>query len=226
MAWLGVGALGVLIAAFPPRMVVTAGDAVAAGPFQIRAAGLASTGGEGLAPDDRAHRRRAAAFHTRAHQLTTEGRHQEAVEHLREATWLVPDDVGYQLALARALGRLTHWTQAVEAYQVAISLDSTRAVLHEELGRALQTRGNHPQAIDALRNAVALDPRAHEAYRSLAVSFEALRLWEDALAAYEAYLEVAPPLARAEAVQWHIDTLLDRGLRPSPGRRVTTAAGG
>lgn len=91
----------------------------------------------------------------------------EAVPLLREAARLAPNVSGYQLALARALGR-DRWADAEPIYRQALALEAQnpamRAAIHVEIADVLTEKGRVDDALASLNAAIAADRDYKEAF--------------------------------------------------------------
>ena len=85
------------------------------------------------------------------------GNPQRALKWIREAIRVKPQRAAYHFVLARSL-ESTDPSGATEAIQQALDLDSADAGFHNLLGNLLFARGNHHNAVEAYRNAAAIEP--------------------------------------------------------------------
>ncbi len=100
------------------------------------------------------------------------------------------DDV---LTLAAAYIDRGRWDQAVEAYQAAITLDTTNADLYNSLGTAWEGAGNLKRAEEAYHQAVALEPEGAAAWYNLGSLYEAQRRIPEATQAFKKCLGYSAP---------------------------------
>ncbi|HYT92769.1 MAG TPA: tetratricopeptide repeat protein, partial [Gemmataceae bacterium] len=111
----------------------------------------------------------AAAHHNLGNFLLAKGRVDEALDHLRQAAALEPTSAvlrfGLALALQKTGGRSD---EAIANYEQALRLDPKLAPAHRNLGVALQASGRPEEALDHLRQAVALEPGNVLAHLTLA----------------------------------------------------------
>ncbi len=92
----------------------------------------------------------------------------EAVELLRTAVQLVPDEARYHAALARALARNPHWVrEAIQSTEKAIQLAPRVAAHQADLAELLLAQGLKLRARKAAEAALALDPGEARALRVL-----------------------------------------------------------
>lgn len=99
--------------------------------------------------------------------LVKEGRHEEAIPHLREALAARPDDEALWRYLGAALGSSGDRQGAIEAFQNAVSIAPDSAVAHYNLGVAQQLVGDLSGAHASLTRALALQPDYAQAREQL-----------------------------------------------------------
>ncbi|HLK92892.1 MAG TPA: hypothetical protein VKZ18_23570 [Polyangia bacterium] len=97
-------------------------------------------------------------------------------------------DQGCDLASVRTAG----WRVSPEACAQAFAADSTNAALALAIAQAEHARGHLTEAAQWAKRALALDPKAAEAYVLIARADVSDGRREDAGAAYRRYLELAP----------------------------------
>jgi len=124
------------------------------------------------------------------------GRHEQALEALREAARLRPRwalahyNIGWVYQLMRK------WEEAATFCRAAIALEPSLAEAHYILGLSLDNLGRPAEAEASYKEAVRLKPDYAEAHNNLGViSLEALKDRKEAEEQYEALLELSPSLA-------------------------------
>ena len=139
------------------RVMIELGDGTAA----ARHAALA----EDLNPES------AVAARTLARALAVVGDYEAALAKYDEAVWLDPED-GWSLNnMGYLMIQLGRHEDAVGPLALAASLDSANATFRNNLGSALEGAGYGAAALEAYREAVALDP----GHAKAAMSVERLR---------------------------------------------------
>lgn len=115
--------------------------------------------------------------------LAQAGRRNEAVEHLREATRIMPDNAVLYCNLADVLLGIDGRTEeAIVAYRQALHLAPQQTLAHFGLANALAHGNSHlPEAVDEYRAAVRLDPEFAPAHANLAATLIRLNRREDAI---------------------------------------------
>ena len=131
-------------------------DAAEAGYRAALEAGAALTGA-----------RRAEAHHGLGVLLRQRGRASEAIEQLREAAALAPDDAPTQHNLGAALGEAGALGEAVAHYERALAIAPNYALAWKNLAVALQRQARLGDAIEASRRAIALDPSLRGVHSNL-----------------------------------------------------------
>jgi tetratricopeptide (TPR) repeat protein len=120
--------------------------------------------------------------------LAQQGRYDEAVALLREATDLDPlfQAAWYNLALTRE--RTENWADAAAGFETAVSLRPDHADAWFHLGLARSRLGHHKDAVVALFHSLELAPE--DARPLVQLGYEAWRLekWESAIENWERFL--------------------------------------
>jgi tetratricopeptide (TPR) repeat protein len=116
----------------------------------------------------------------------------DALQALKMAAQLVPNDAGVHNNLGNALGRLGQLDEAVASYRRALFLSPDFAEAHNNLGHALLDLGQPDNAAASCRRAVDLKPRYAEAHDNLGCALLELGRFDDAAASYRRALEIEP----------------------------------
>ncbi len=120
-----------------------------------------------------------------------QGQHAAAVDLVRRAADLRPDDAALQLNLGNALKALGQLDGAIERFRNALSLAPTFPMAHYNLGN------RHEDAADAFRKSLHLQPADASSHNNLGNALHALGRHRDAIAAFERALELRPGHAGA-----------------------------
>ncbi len=139
----------------------------------------------------------AAAYETRGSQAIEARQWPEAVEHLRKAVELAPDNVSTRLNLGTALYMSGDGDGALAEYRAAIRLAPGLARAHFGIGVVLESRGRDREAIDAFSAAVQDDATYVEARFSLAHALRRSGRVRESLAHYEEILRANPAVSQA-----------------------------
>src|SRR5258708_2667340 len=126
-----------------------------------------------------------------------QGQHAAAVDLVRRAADLRPDDAALQLNLGNALKALGQLDGAIERFRNALSLAPTFPMAHYNLGNAYAAAGRHEDAADAFRKSLHLQPADASSHNNLGNALHALGRHRDAIAAFERALELRPGHAGA-----------------------------
>lgn len=130
--------------------------------------------------------------------LTGLGRIPEAIEHLQQATKLVPDSPQAWSRLGGALFEAKRYQEARAALNRSLGLKrDAETVMH--LAQTYQALGQHDVAAELLQQVMKSDPDLPRLAYHLAVSLEALGNQAGAIAAYEKHIERAGGLGRGES---------------------------
>jgi tetratricopeptide (TPR) repeat protein len=121
----------------------------------------------------------------------------DALQALKMAAQLVPNDAGVHNNLGNALGRLGQLDEAVASYRRALFLSQDFAEAHNNLGHALLDLGQPENAAASCRRAVDLKPGYAEAHDNLGCALLELGRFDDAAASYRRALEINPEFAEA-----------------------------
>jgi protein O-GlcNAc transferase len=120
----------------------------------------------------------------------------DALEALRTASRLLPNDAAAQVNVGNALGRLGRLDEAVASYRAALTLSPDFAEAHQNLGHALLDLGRADDAAASCRRALELNPGSAAAQETLGNAFLLLGRLEDAAASYRRALEIEPEFRR------------------------------
>src|ERR1700730_2509243 len=121
----------------------------------------------------------------------------DALQALKMASQLQPNDAGVHNNLGNALGRLGRIDDAVASYRCALLLSPDFAEAHNNLGHALLDLGQPDNAAASYRRAVELKPRYAEAHDNLGCALLELGRLDDAAASYRRAIEINPEFAEA-----------------------------
>lgn len=131
------------------------------------------------------------------------GRPDMALDQFRRATELDPLYAEAHLNTGVALAEGRQWPEAVEAYRKAIALPTlgARYNAYQNLGLALFHAGHPREAEEALRFAVALEPRRAAAYYNLGIVLDSQGRRDEASRAFTVARDLEPesPFGRAAA---------------------------
>jgi tetratricopeptide (TPR) repeat protein len=125
--------------------------------------------------------------------LTSQGK--DALQALKMAAQLLPNDAGVHNNLGNALGRLGQLDEAVGSYRRALLLSPDFAEAHNNLGHTLLDLGQPDNAAASCRRAIDLKPHYAEAHDNLGSALLGLGRLDDAAASYRRALEIEPGFA-------------------------------
>ncbi len=131
--------------------------------------------------------------------LLKQGELDEGIAVLEKALEIVDYDPDVWTNLGSAYNQRREYIKAMDCYGRAIALDSTDALIYNNLGFLhfsifLQTRKkeDHDRAEESYRKAIELDPALVSAYNGLGGAFKAGGRVDEAIAAWEKAVELAP----------------------------------
>ena len=141
------------------------------------------------------------------------GRVDQAIAELNEATELDPNRGDTHFHLGTALAEARRWEEAVAAYRKAIVLPSLTVLdlAHQNLGLALFHLGRYPEAEDALRFALSLDPRLQAAYYNLGLVLTAQKRPDEAKAYFRRAQQLGPDSPFGKAAMERLKALGNGG---------------
>jgi len=111
--------------------------------------------------------------------------HEKAISHYKMAIQLRPNYPDAWNNLGVSYGATGNYDMAIEAFRKAADdpLYRTRFLAYENMGAAYHSKGNYKTAIEYYRKAVDFAPDYSSSYEKMGVSYEALKDWNNALAA-------------------------------------------
>lgn len=136
------------------------------------------------------------------------GRVEEALPCFERAIQLNGDRWAYHFNLARAHGLLGHWDVAVNEYRQAQRLLPDDYAVTFNLGLALRKAGDTAGAVPELARAAELNPQDASFHLALARAYDELGRRQEAVAAYQQTLALAPDATEAPLIRSRIDALL------------------
>jgi Tfp pilus assembly protein PilF len=122
------------------------------------------------------------------------GRLDQAIEELSKAVAIDPRLADAQFHLGTALAEARRWDEAVGAYRRAVALPSLTVpdYAYQNLGLALYHTKKYPEAEQALRFALSLDPKLQAAYYNLGLVLTAEKRPEEAKESFRRARQLAP----------------------------------
>ena len=144
-----------------------------------------------------------ASYYNRGLDLSKGENYLGAVESLKKAIQIDPNRVEPHRLLGRVyLLYLAKTTEAIESFQTAIKLDSENPTVHQLLGVAYFRRNQYPEAIQALRQAIELNPEVtpdypYHPYYDLGLVYLKQAKFDDAIICFEKAIELDPDQIRA-----------------------------
>ena len=144
-----------------------------------------------------------AAHYNRGLDLSKSENYIGAVESLKKAIQINPNRAEPHRLLGRIyLLYLAKTTEAIESFQVAIKLDPDNPIAHQLLGVAHFRRNQYPEAIQALRQAIELNPEVtldypYHPYYDLGMIYLKQAKFDNAIICFERAIELDPDQIRA-----------------------------
>ncbi len=123
-----------------------------------------------------------------------EGRHNEAIESIRRAVDLRPDQPAYHASLGMAMHAAGRPVEAAEALAKGLDLNPGDAASHVNRGVIVRSLGDREAALNHFRRAVELDPRLAQAQTNLGELLLEMGLPDQALPHCQAAAAIDPGL--------------------------------
>ncbi len=124
--------------------------------------------------------------------LTSEGRHDEAIEKYRAALELKGDFILAASNWGLTLARKGEYDMAIEQYRRTLRWDSNFHAALNNWGVALMEKGEPDAAIEKFREALKIDPRFVRAHNNWGAALAGLGRHDDALEIYATALDIDP----------------------------------
>lgn len=141
----------------------------------------------------------ASSHFARGTELLDASKNEAAVEHLRRAVALAPNDVEAHLNLGRASHNLLQNTEALEAFNRVIELKPETPLAFFHRGMTYYALGEFERSIEDLDRAIAAAPDYPPAFLVRGQALIAVARWEQALGDIETATARMPQSAQA----WH-----------------------
>ena len=139
----------------------------------------------------------AAAYEARGSQALGARQWPEAIENLKKAAELAPNNAFTRLNLGTALYMQGDMDAALEQYRKAVSLSPTLARAHFAIGVLMEAKGQDGDAVKAFSAAIASDPSYAEPRFSLANALRRSGRVEESLTQYAEVLRLDPAVSQA-----------------------------
>ncbi|HEG43755.1 MAG TPA: tetratricopeptide repeat protein [Phycisphaerales bacterium] len=133
-----------------------------------------------------------------ASALRSEGKLDEAIEHLQKTTEIAPyytvahNDLG---SIFKSQGRID---EAIKHYRQALQLNPNYASAYNNIGSALATQGKFEEAIDYFSRSLQINSNDATVYCNLALSYQLTSRLDKAINLYRKALEIDPEHFRAK----------------------------
>jgi protein O-GlcNAc transferase len=141
---------------------------------------------------------------------------QAAIDLIRRAVQLIPQQPVFYSNLGNALRDCGRCSEAIDCYQKALRIKSDLVETHINLGIAYHQLTDFDQAVSAFQKAITLKPDSAEAYYNLAHTFKEQQLFDDAISCYQKVITINPMFAEAHynlaiilEQQQHLDAAID-----------------
>ncbi len=144
-----------------------------------------------------------------ARVLLSEDRFDDALDAIASARRYRPVYPEASAVEGRVLRELAEYDDAIASYRRAIREGrGFQPEAHTGLAIVLEDKGDYAGAVESLRKAIAqLSDTEPALYQMIGAAYEKLERWQEAVAAYEKYLELAPDGRLAPAINSIIDQL-------------------
>ncbi len=147
------------------------------------------------------------------------GRVVEASKHFHNATEIYPRFFNAWVDLGKVNRLLNNNLGSVEAWQMALTIDSTYSPVILQLAQAFESLGDYEKTVNYYRNYLRTEPNALEAYDNLARILYQLGRYEESIEICQAYLKINPNqpefLKNIERMQTELEAQKDSKAKPS-----------
>ena len=140
--------------------------------------------------------------------LVRMGRPDEAAVRFEKAVTLLPREPAYRLNLARAAADSGKLDRAIDQYREVVRLRPRDYDALTALGQLLQKKGDDQAAIAEFTKAVKNNPAGPAGLLGLGISLEKMSRFDEAVHAFQQYLDLRTPAADAERVKAHLALLV------------------
>ena len=101
------------------------------------------------------------------------------------------------------------YDQAIESYSQAIRIDPTDKVFYSNRSAAYLSKGDAEKALKDARKTVELDPSWPKGYSRVGAALHTLHKYQEAIAAYNAGLKIAPGDAGLQSGLKEVEKILE-----------------
>ncbi len=137
----------------------------------------------------------ALAHNNLGQEYISRGRFDMAIEEIRTALTLKPNDAGAYSNLGAAYFSKGLFDTAMEQYRTALRLKPAEAGFHYNIGYAYLSRGQFDKAVEHFRIALSLRPNEAEAHNNLGIAYFSAGQFDRAIEQYRTALSLTPNLA-------------------------------
>jgi tetratricopeptide (TPR) repeat protein len=120
----------------------------------------------------------------------------KAIEYLKQAIYIYPDDFSSYNRLGGAYFQLGNFTEAIEAFKKVIRINPNDASVYSILGASYIGIGNYIKAIEAFKQAIRIDPDNFLFHDSLGFVYFTIGDYTKAIGAYQQAIRIDPDIAK------------------------------
>lgn len=137
------------------------------------------------------------------------GQYDKAIEALKEAIKIKPDNTDIYKLLGSAYGNLKQYEKSLESYKDALKLKPDDAGIYMNLGFAYRDLKQYDKAVEAFKEALKLKPDDANIYGSLGLAYKKLTLYQEAIEAFKSAIRIKPEYTNAYKDLWSVYHKLD-----------------
>jgi tetratricopeptide (TPR) repeat protein len=142
------------------------------------------------------------ALNIYARSLDWLGDYETAINAAFDALDLQPENPTTLAILGEIYSDVGNWSRAQDYIDQALAIDPRHVLALRNQAVLYELQGDYERAIDIFKQAIAIAPDAPDLYIELGRQYQALNEWDEALASYNAAVDVAATAVTLDALGW------------------------
>ncbi len=142
------------------------------------------------------------ALNIYARALDWQGDYETAINAAFDALDLQPENPTTLAILGEIYSDVGNWSRAQDYIDQALAIDPRHVLALRNQAVLYELQGDYERAIDIFKQAIAIAPDAPDLYIELGRQYQALNEWDEALASYNAAVDVAATAVTLDALGW------------------------